>query len=122
MLKKLGLHLEMIGQPGPRGRQTRVYQVVGHEDGREAVFAAWLARDAARFAEVYLLDTVNSDRNNKGDSFLLTPSDSLDAWFTPDCLTDVQGMVATAQDDPAMLSEVLKLVPEAVLKHLGLVA
>ncbi|MBD2123266.1 plasmid replication protein, CyRepA1 family [Trichocoleus sp. FACHB-262] len=122
MLKKLGLHLEMIGQPGPRGRQTRVYQVVGHEDSREAVFAAWLARDAARFAEVYLLDTVNSDRNNKGDSFLLTPSDSLDAWFTPDCLTDVQGMVATAQDDPAMLSEVLKLLPEAVLKHLGLVA
>jgi hypothetical protein len=31
-------------------------------------------------------------------------------------------MVAAAQGDPAILAEVLKLVPELVLKHLKLVA
>ncbi|MBW4489956.1 MAG: DUF3854 domain-containing protein [Trichocoleus desertorum ATA4-8-CV12] len=122
MLKKLGLRLEMIGQPGQRGKQTRVYQVVGHEDGREAVFAAWLARDAARVAEVYPSDTVNSDRNNKGTALLFSSSNSLAAWFKPDCLSDVQEMVAAAKDDPALLTEVFKLVPPPVLKHLGFVA
>jgi hypothetical protein len=77
MLKKLELRLEMAGQPGPRGKQTRVYQVVGHEDGREAVFGAWLARDAVRFAKIYPSDTVNSDRNNRGDSLPFTVLDSL---------------------------------------------
>lgn len=44
-LSKLGLRLELLRKEGARGQQERVYHVVGLEDGRQEIFAAWLERD-----------------------------------------------------------------------------
>ncbi|MBD1903780.1 DUF3854 domain-containing protein [Trichocoleus sp. DQ-A3] len=47
LLDTLGLKLEYLCKEGERGQQKRVYGFVDPKDGREEVFAAWLARDKA---------------------------------------------------------------------------
>lgn len=45
LTSKLGLRLELIRKDGPRNKQERIYRVIGLDDGRGAVFEAWLERD-----------------------------------------------------------------------------
>ncbi len=47
LLSKCGLKLTAVGRKGSRNHRQRVYQYVAPADGREEVFAAWLARDEA---------------------------------------------------------------------------
>jgi len=44
LVDKLGLKLKCVGRDGT-GERSRIYQIVGHDDGRDLVFAAWLSQD-----------------------------------------------------------------------------
>nr|WP_277875865.1 plasmid replication protein, CyRepA1 family [Trichocoleus sp. FACHB-90] len=53
LLGKLGLRLTFLYKEGSRGEQQRVYGFKDPADGRDEIFAAWLARDeAVRQAEL----------------------------------------------------------------------
>ncbi|BAY96071.1 MULTISPECIES: plasmid replication protein, CyRepA1 family [unclassified Tolypothrix] len=51
LLKKIGLKLEYLGRDGS-GERQRIYRVVGDDDGRDAIFRYWLAKDSPQFTQV----------------------------------------------------------------------
>ncbi|MBD1895918.1 plasmid replication protein, CyRepA1 family, partial [Coleofasciculus sp. FACHB-129] len=69
LLGKLGLRLTFLRKEGARGKQHRIYGFTAPSDGRDEVFAAWMARDeAAKQAEaqnVSSCDTVVTPGNKE---------------------------------------------------------
>jgi hypothetical protein len=59
LLGKLGVKLVCLGRLGSRGHRERVYVYVPPDDGREDVFAAWLARERSA-SKVSPASTVNA--------------------------------------------------------------
>ncbi|MBD1925258.1 DUF3854 domain-containing protein [Trichocoleus sp. FACHB-90] len=97
LLGKLGLRLNLLRKEGARGQQQRVYGFSDPADGRDQVFAAWLARDeAARQAErqnVSTSDTVVTPGNKE---YLDKPDDQT----TPQLINE-----GSASPPPALTPE-----------------
>ncbi len=67
LLSKLGLKLECLRKEGPRGSQVRIYALQLPEDGREAVFQAWLERDSQSVSDDTVVTNGNRSINNLCD-------------------------------------------------------
>jgi hypothetical protein len=53
LLFKVGLKLTYLRREGSDGTRQRVYGYTDPEDGRDEVFAAWIARDEAAAAAIF---------------------------------------------------------------------
>jgi hypothetical protein len=84
LLSKCGLKLTAVGRKGSRNDRQRVYQYIAPADGREEVFAAWLARDEAaapdRVASTPASSLVSTPGNKE---YIITPPLDTKPEFPP---------------------------------------
>ncbi|MBD1890487.1 plasmid replication protein, CyRepA1 family [Coleofasciculus sp. FACHB-SPT9] len=107
LLGKLGLRLTFLRKEGARGEQQRVYKFLGSDDGREEVFAAWLARDeAARQAEAQNVSSCDT---------VVTPGNKEYLKNSPDYQTPQTINQGSAEDAPSFTAEDVRDAADMVL-------
>jgi len=125
LLSQLGLKLAMRWSraiPEHEGQKLRTYTLDQEHWGK---LSAVLERREAKRQRLQT-KLVEGDSTGSPVGFEVVkpvgdPALSDDDWLRPECLADVQALLAAAGDNPAVLQQVKLAIPAYVLRHLGAV-